>query len=271
MMECLADILGPPVVLEELKHKPGRRRTLRARGGRSHAIVKIYASDRAAAVAARVDALSIGPVEPVLPELLHVDPRLHVVVLSEVPGRPLRESLLAGDLDACGRVGAALGSWHSAWLGSAPVGLAPHSAGRELRILLERAGSARPGIAAAVRAAVPEALEGWECRTVVHRDLYEEQVLVGERIGLIDIDDAALGPPELDVGNLVAHMEWLERTAGADLTAGAGAILDGYARTGPALDGQLLDRCRSLSLLRLACLHAEPSLVDAAMASRARI
>jgi hypothetical protein len=34
----------------------------------------------------------------------------------------------------------------------------------------------------------------------VHRDLYEEQVLLGERVALIDLDDAALGPPELDIG-----------------------------------------------------------------------
>mgnify|MGYP003297699673 CR=1 FL=1 len=33
---------------------------------------------------------------------------------------------------------------------------------------------------------------------MVHRDLYEEQVLLGDRVGLIDLDDAALGFREDD-------------------------------------------------------------------------
>jgi hypothetical protein len=120
-----------------------------------------------------------------------------------------------------------------------------------------------------VRRAIPEVLEGWSCRTVVHRDLYEEQVLVGERIGLIDVDDAALGPPELDLGNLAAHLELLERRIDADLSDPAAAILAGYRSTGPALDHVLLERCRTLSLLRLACIHGEPALVDAALSRSA--
>jgi aminoglycoside phosphotransferase (APT) family kinase protein len=101
---------------------------------------------------------------------------------------------------------------------------------------------------------------------VVHRDLYEEQVLVGERVGLIDIDDAALGPPELDVGNLLAHVELLERRRGRDLAREMQAFLDGYAERGPALDEALLDRCRRLTLLRLACLNDDVRLAEAALA-----
>jgi aminoglycoside phosphotransferase (APT) family kinase protein len=85
---------------------------------------------------------------------------------------------------------------------------------------------------------------------------------VGRRTGLIDVDDAALGPPELDVGNLLAHVELLSLRSGADLSGPAGELLAGYAAGGPALDDGLLERCRRLTLLRLACIHAQPELLE---------
>jgi len=60
VIELLEPILGAPVVLEELKHKPGRRTTSRAVGARRSAIVKVYASERAPIVAARLGALAAG-------------------------------------------------------------------------------------------------------------------------------------------------------------------------------------------------------------------
>ncbi|MGH2715249.1 MAG: hypothetical protein ACRDM7_15420, partial [Thermoleophilaceae bacterium] len=89
MIARLERIVGEPVELEQLKHKPGRRRTLRARGPAGTAIVKVYASDRAATVAARVTALATGPPEPALPRVLACEPGLHMVVLSEVRGLSL--------------------------------------------------------------------------------------------------------------------------------------------------------------------------------------
>jgi aminoglycoside phosphotransferase (APT) family kinase protein len=99
--------------------------------------------------------------------------------------------------------------------------------------------------------------------TVVHRDLYEEQVLLGDRVGLIDLDDAALGPPELDVGNLLAHLDLLGLRSGRTLDRAAEALLDGYSRRG-RLDARLLERCRTLSRLRLACIHDEARLLAGA-------
>ncbi|MDO4784986.1 MAG: phosphotransferase [Propionibacteriaceae bacterium] len=43
---------------------------------------------------------------------------------------------------------------------------------------------------------------------VVHRDLHDKQLLWdGERLGLLDLDTAALGEPELDLANLWIHVE----------------------------------------------------------------
>jgi hypothetical protein len=266
MIEVLEEIVGAPLTLEQLKHKPGRRCTLRARGSGGSAIVKLYSSDRASLVASRIAALGPGPPEPVVPTVLHLDAQLHLVVLSDVPGRALREALLEGDFRACSQAGSALGSWHVAWQGVAPEPLRPHTVDREIEILLSHAGCASPSVARAVADALPPLPQEWSCSTVVHRDLYEEQILVGERVGLIDVDDAALGPPELDLGNLLAHAALLERHRGQGLAREQAAILAGYAKTGPPLDEALLDDLRHLTLLRLACLNDDVGLVQLALA-----
>jgi Ser/Thr protein kinase RdoA (MazF antagonist) len=264
-MHVLEKLVGAPVALEELKAKRGRRRTLRASGSEGSAIVKLYASNRASVVARRVESLAAGPEEPTVPAVLHVDPDLHAVVLSDVPGRPLREALLEGDLATCGRAGVALGTWHAAWDGAAPPVLRPHTADREIEILRSFAAAASPQVARAVHNALLRLTGEWECTTVVHRDLYEEQVLMDERVGLIDLDDAAVGPPELDVGNLIAHVELLELKRRRDLTPEKRMLVDAYAESGLALDGALLERCRRLTLLRLACLNDDGRLVEKAL------
>lgn len=263
MIDLLESVLGTPVVLEELKHKPGRRTTSRAVGPRGSAIVKVYASERAPRVAARLGALAEGPAEPVVPEVLLIDAEAHLVVLSEVPGVPLREALLRDDFRTSARAGSVLGAWHRAWQDASPDALAAHTAERELEILRARIANASPEVAAAVVAVLPKVTEGdWECSTVVHRDLYEEQVMVDDRIGLIDLDDAALGPPELDVGNLLGHLDLLDLRSTRGLASVTDELLAAYNRSGPKLDTALLARCRSLTLLRLVCIHHEPRLLE---------
>lgn len=261
----LGPLLGAPVELEVLKDKPGRRSTLRASGSRRSAIVKVYESERAATVAARVRGLAGGLCEPVVPEVLLLDEALHLVVLSEVPGVPLTHSLTAGDAQVCARAGGALGAWHSAGRATVPGAYRQHTAARELAILDARLERTPAELATAVRTALPAVADvDWGWPTVIHRDLYEEQIMVGERIGLIDLDDSALGPPELDLGNLLGHLLLLERRSGVDLAAVTAAFLEAYRASGPALDELLLERCRALTLLRLACIHGEAALVDAA-------
>jgi len=271
VLDQIGRIVGVPLQLDELKVKPGRRRTLRARGSRMTAIVKIYATPRAAVVAQRIAALSDGPAEPLIPRVLHVDQAGEWLVLSEVPGRALREAVTAADSDACHRAGAALGRWHAAWHRTAPAALRPHTVEREIDILRQRAAAASPAVRRAVDAVIPGLLAGWESVTVVHRDLYEEQLLIGERVGLIDLDDAAVGPPELDVGNLLGHVALLGWRRRLDVAPSMQALLAGYAAAGSRLHGELLERCRTLSLLRLACLNDEVRLIDLALANRVRL
>jgi Ser/Thr protein kinase RdoA (MazF antagonist) len=264
MREELATILGTPLSIVELKHKPGRRRTVRAAGPAGSAIVKSYTSDRAATVAARVGALGAGPAEPLVPRVILCDPRRRTLVLSYVPGTPLGRAVDTQDAKACARAGSAIGAWHAFWSGRAPHCLSPHTSERELEILDARAGRLSAPLAARVRELAARIHPTWASTTVVHRDLYEDQVMVGESIGLIDLDDAALGPPELDVGNLLAHLALRALRAGEARDGLMAALVGGYARTGPQLDPDLLDRCRRLSLLRLACIHQEPRLLKPA-------
>jgi hypothetical protein len=256
----LEQIVGAPVELEQLAHRPGHSRTLRASGPVRTAIVKLYASDRATTVAERVGALGAVPPGVAVPRLLLCDRVLHMVVVSEVPGEPLTGALVEGDLAACRCAGAAIGGWHRSWLGRAPAPLRPHGVDRELAMLHKCADGVSPRLAEAVRTAAANLAERWTCSTVVHRDLTDARILMGERVGLIGMDYAALGPPELDVGNLLAHVDLLSLRSGSDLAEVRAEIVLGYEGFGDNLDDELLDRCRRLARLRLACIHAEPRL-----------
>jgi Phosphotransferase enzyme family len=256
----LEQIVGSPVELEQLAHRPGHQRILRASGPVRSAIVKLYATDRASTVAARVEALGAVPPGVAVPRLLLSDPVLHMVVVSEVPGEPLTGSLLETDVAACRCAGAAIGSWHRSWRGRAPSPLRPHGADRELAMLHKCADAVSPRLAEAVRRAAADLGESWSCTTVVHRDMTDARILMGERVGLIGLDYAALGPPELDIGNLLAHVDLLSLGSGRDLAATREEIVLGYEGFGDNLDDELLDRCRRLARLRLACVHDEPRL-----------
>jgi Ser/Thr protein kinase RdoA (MazF antagonist) len=254
-------VVGGPVRLAVLKDKPGRRCTWRAVGPGGTVVVKAYASERAPVVAARLDALAAGPAEPLVPNVRLVNPEHRLVVLDQIPGRPLREAVLAGDLGTCWRVGNLLGRWHRAWRGKKPAPLRPHTLDDELAVLRSVAANAPPAIGAAVELAVGDGWEAWPCDGVVHRDLYEDQVLLGPTVGLIDLDDAALGPPELDLGNLLAHLHLLGRRTRFSLAV-ADQILVGWCHgSGSPPDPARLTACRRLALLRLACIHALPSLL----------
>ena len=259
----LGALLGDDVHIEVLKDKPGRRRTVRARSRGRALIAKAYTSQRAPTVAARVEALAAGPPEPVIPRVERVDPAARVVVFTHVPGRPLGDAIDRGDVATCRRAGTAVGCWHAAWHHAAPHPLRPHTVGKELAVLDQRAAHSTDPIAQEVRRRTPILATPWPCSTVVHRDLYEDQIVIGDEVGLIDLDDAACGPPDLDVGNLIAHLTLRSLRHHRPLHAEIDAFLDGYRHAGPELVPARLRQCTRLSLLRLACIHAEPALLGA--------
>lgn len=76
-------------------------------------------------------------------------------------------------------------------------------------------------------------------------------------MGLVDPDEIALGEPELDLGNLIAHFDLIELQAGGGAltaSAAAGRLIDAYAELG-AVSKDRLVQYRAAALLRLASLE----------------
>jgi Ser/Thr protein kinase RdoA (MazF antagonist) len=264
----LEPVVGGPVRLEEVESARGRGRTYRVQGSRRSAIAKVYPDGQARVVAAVVSSLADGATEPRVPEVLWAEDD-ELVVLSRLGGTPLREAVLAGDKPACRRGGGMLGAWHQLWRNRVPAAIPTHSYERELELLDALALRASEPVRGAVRFALDAVREDgeWEPATVVHRDLSDESILLGDVVGLVDIDSAAAGPAELDVANVCAHMELLERRHRRSLHGMQRAFLDGYLSSGAPLDLPLLLRSRSLGLLRLACIHHTDELAAAYVGS----
>lgn len=129
-----------------------------------------------------------------------------------VPGRPMTdcmESPAAPRLMA--RIAEAARKVHLSGVPTRRV----HGMTDEIRILdehLPKAASARPDLASRISAVLDAAGRMGRAlpapaATGVHRDFYQDQVLVdGEKLWLIDFDLYCMGDPGLDVGNFLGHV-----------------------------------------------------------------
>lgn len=104
----------------------------------------------------------------------------------------------------------------------------------------------------------------------VHRDFHDKQILVdGDRGTLIDLDLAALGPPALDAGNIIAHLR-LRHLKGASLPWQeiAGRIAE---VTKKRVGNDTLFRWTASTLMRLALIYCRrrrgPELLENLLAS----
>ncbi len=88
---------------------------------------------------------------------------------------------------------------------------------------------------------------------LIHRDFYFDQVLaLPEGIAMLDLDLATMGPPELDVGNYLAHLdEYAVRfpASSADSEKASQHFLEGYLE-GSRVDTKEVECWRYLSLAR---------------------
>ena len=110
----------------------------------------------------------------------------------------------------------------------------------------------------ATRKDVERAIAEWtpaaEGRSVPsHRDCHPAQVVwTEEGVRFIDLDDSAMAPPGLDVGNFLAHLQaeaLLERRRKEAAAAAIDAFTNGYGSQPPALGPWMY-----LALARLAAL-----------------
>ena len=256
-----------------VRHKPGRRCTVRldvavgppGARRRERLYAKTYASGRAPRVYRSLQAIAraraFGPAVA-LPEPRGCLETLKTVVYGEVDGEPAGPALLAGDAQLGARIATAVHALHASDVELERC----HSLADELAALrgrVEALAEGSPTLAAHARDTLALAdvkareISAWR-RRPVHRDFYPDQVLVeGRRLAVLDLDDAAMSEPALDVANFLAHLRLLDlgqEHSGAAATA-ASAFFERYVELDPALDLSLLRLLEGATLLRLACIH----------------
>lgn len=97
-------------------------------------------------------------------------------------------------------------------------------------------------------------------RVAVHRDLHDDQLIVGldGTVALIDWDLLAKGDREVDLANLGVHMilrAWQGRGSPGDAWKARKAVLDGYASRGSELNFEKLDFYERTTALRLVMVY----------------
>ena len=248
-------------VVEVLRYLPGRRVATLVDHDRELAVVKVFASPRARGNVRRLQALAGSRAAALVPSVLGCDAAGHVLAVTYRHG-VLPEGVPDADYAA-----------HFVPIGAGLRRL--HDSGTEL----DRRWEWEQEVAQLRRGAVPATTDLVETLATstrwltgaalvpAHRDFHPRQVVLGtdRSVAFIDLDDAAMAPRGLDIGNMLGHLVH-ERATGARsvaATAAAGeAFLEGY---GPCagIDEGLLTAWTMLTVARLAGL-AESRHGDAA-------
>lgn len=273
MSASLAGALGEPVIvtgIDVVRHKPGRRAVLRyaidRRGSREIFYGKTFASERGAGVhqvtAQIASARAFGP-DVALPDPVAFVPALKLLAQQEVAGFPIQQLLLSGETQLAARIATVLHHFHVSGLNLGRT----HGLQRELHLLNQRVDqvgeiSAESGLLAdhcLVRIReIESAGFAWR-HNLVHRNFYHDQVLVGEQgLAVLDLDDAAMSEPAVDVASFLAHLLLLgaQRPGHeANLEAVANAFRVRYLELDDQLDTNLLKFLTAATLVRLAGIH----------------
>lgn len=167
-----------------------------------------------------------------------------------VPGVPLGDLLDAADgVSAVERAGRALAALHA----TPPQTDRRWTPEDELAVLEKAvAGGGHAGLADLARRRL--AAPGTAPEVGLHRDFYQDQVLVGaDRVWLVDLDLHARGDPAIDLGNFLAHLTELALRRGRPLAWSdrlGQTFLGGYASAGLLPDEERTDAFHWVSLAR---------------------
>lgn len=226
--------------IEQLAYKPGRRFAGAVLGaGGERAVLKLY-SRSAYAARAWAEGMLASSAGMRTPSLLGRSDRHRAVLLEWLPGAMLGDLLRAPALptSALTLAGAALAELHAQPAGGFETRRVDAGA-RGLAALADTLGFLLPERASAVTGQalrLSEQLSAPGDLVPVHGDLHAKQlVLDGDRIGLLDLDRAALAPRAEDLGNLFAHIERdevLGRLPPGRSDEVAQALLAGYRAAG---------------------------------------
>ena len=242
-----------------LVHRLGRRAVVRERD--CGAFRKIVRPGRANSIA-EASAPAGWPAGFALARVLDADGQS--VRFAALPGRTLRA---LGEEEGPAWIAA----WHDfagAWAAvpTATTSIAvEHGPEREAAVLLAWARMAAPlgphPLALQQRAArLAEQLQDGSAQPLrpAHRDLHDGQVLWHPEHGLalLDLDTAALAEPALDLGNLLAHLDWRVRQGGLHPLRAA-RIRSMLQRTAveAGVDPERMRLAERVAALRIACVH----------------
>jgi Ser/Thr protein kinase RdoA (MazF antagonist) len=217
----LADLgvaLGPdpaePIAIDVVSYRPGRRAVLRASQGPAAVYLKVMQPHRSGEIVERHQRLLAAGV-PVPEVIAH---HQGLVVLAELPGRPLARAVIDEGMDSCRAEDlVALLDRLPASMYSLPL-RPPWTDSVEFYAGI--VASAVPALGPRLDALVREIREGLSAleqrmdmrpHDVVHGDFYEAQVFVqdGKVVGLLDIDTVGPGRRADDLACLLAHLSVL--------------------------------------------------------------
>ncbi len=246
--------------LSALRYKPKRRFVARLDcDGSPQAILKLHSeSEYKHARRAAKTVHSLSEVAPA--EALGHSNRNRALLFKWIPGDPLSSWLKSSPPSACDaleEVGRLLAVVHSHARAKLPRG-----DGAELVKSLKR-------LPDELRALCPDLAKGLQslscqvaklCKHIerpevaLHGDLNLDQIVVGERVSLIDFDNAVLGHAERDLGNLLAHFS-IESLGGA-FTQDASeelfeSLLKEYSLSGGNFDPEAVRAYAAASLLSM--------------------
>lgn len=213
--QIMAEMDGDPgpVSVETIRYRPGRRAVLRYRSLRrrralgSELFVKVLNPDVGVRSMETAQMITPGPtLDLALPDAM---PEPGILVTRPMEGTPFRALLVeGGSLPAPERVAGILDE--VAVLSPAPRPAAdPASTLRRTIRLLTVIDPGSSAILTNLQQSILELLmQHSTSPAVVHGDLYEGQILVGDRfrLGLLDLDDLGHGDPALDAATTTSHL-----------------------------------------------------------------
>jgi aminoglycoside phosphotransferase (APT) family kinase protein len=289
----LRDDVGDWSASEVVQYAPERSVTLKALdpAGQVLAFVKCYAPDTqdVATLAARYDffAARLRTADPSLRSpraLTHCVDR-GLLLLEPMPGRSWLDCDRSSAVDALRSLGRAIAVVHATPLGGwIATGLRRFGrldlarvvrAGELISEALPDVGAAAGKLTDRLATDPPEP----QVPVLLHGDCHPGNVLVaGDRVSLIDIDQAGTGPAAADIGSLMARLAYgavLRETDAATATLMASAFLEGYAGVRALPDDRTLDwyaaaallterSLRAVNRIRPEALVKLPELIDAA-------
>jgi aminoglycoside phosphotransferase (APT) family kinase protein len=247
--------------VRRIAYKPERRYVAQlVVGEQAPALLKIYTGDDYPRALANATAFkSSGPLR--LAESLGHSNRRHVLAQQWLSGRSVNDALSDPhlDLQTLTVVGAALAALH-AQDAKALTRLTPDVLATILGEVAAAVGSICPQLEKRAhdlaRRLAARLVDEPQADRPIHGDFYARQVLVGgDTAAILDLDEAALGNPAIDLGNFVAH---LERDAlRGDLSPGRveslkDAFIDGYRVASRNSIRRTIQLYAAVGLLRLA-------------------